>query len=96
VALRGSKLDQEPYAAAHAISCGSRDLDLAIEHDQPRALMNLVVGEALASRQIEHDRAGGITRGENFRQPRLEIKRPEIPAIQRVSFGMPSLASSPG
>jgi hypothetical protein len=33
VALRGSKLDQEPYAAAHAISCGSRDLDLAVEHD---------------------------------------------------------------
>ena len=84
--LRRGKLDQESYAAVHAIPGGGRDLNLAVKHNQPRALVNLVVGEALTGRQIEHDRSRGIARRENFGKPRLKIKCPEVPAIHGVSF----------
>ena len=84
--LRRGKLDQESYATADAIPSAGRDLDLAVKHNQPRSLVNLVVGEALTGRQIEHDRACGIARRENFRKPWLEIKRPEVPVIHSVSF----------
>ena len=46
---------------------GCGDLDRAIDHDDPRALVHLVVGQALAGREVEHDRARGIARGQDLR-----------------------------
>src|SRR5665213_651263 len=86
VPLPGSELHQQPDAPAHALALGGRDLDLAVEYDEPRALVNLMVGEALASREVEHDRPCHIARGKDLRQPRLQIERLQIPAVHDHSL----------
>jgi len=45
--------------------------------------MDLVLGQSLAGSQVEQDRAGRVARGEDLRQPLLEIKCLEVPAVQR-------------
>jgi len=48
--------------------------------------VNLMVGEPLASREVEHDRACHIARGKDLRQPWLQIERLQIPAVHDHSF----------
>ena len=60
VPLARCALDEQPGAPARALAGRGRNLDLAAEHDQPRAFVNLVLREALTSREVEHDRPGCI------------------------------------
>ena len=57
VAFPWSELDEQPRTAACMLAGGSRDLDLAVEHNQPRPLVKHVIGEELAGGEAEHDRS---------------------------------------
>jgi hypothetical protein len=80
VTLTRSELDQQPGTPARALARRNPDLHFAFHNHEPGALVHLVVGQALADHEVEHDRARGIARGEDLRLPRLEIKRPVVPA----------------
>jgi hypothetical protein len=80
VTLTRSELDQQPGTPARALARRNPDLHFAFHNHEPGALVHLVVGQALADHEVEHDRARGIARGEDLRLPRLEIKRHEVPA----------------
>jgi hypothetical protein len=79
--LPGSELDQQPRPSADALAGDVRHLDLATHHEQPRALVHLVLGEAFARRQVERDRTRRVARGEDLGQARLELERLEVPAV---------------
>ncbi len=57
VALAGLEDREEPRAAADRVAAVGPDLDLALDHDELRALMDLVLLERLARRQTQGDRA---------------------------------------
>jgi hypothetical protein len=79
VTLSRGQLDQQPGTAVRAVARGSPDLDFAFHNHEPGALVYLVLGQALAGREIEHDRARRLARGQDLRQARLEVKRLEVP-----------------
>ena len=64
-----------------------RDLDLAGDDDQPGALVDLVVVEALARRQVDEDRARVVVRLEDLGVTRLRVelvpRRISPPGVQR-------------
>lgn len=62
-----SELDKQPWPTFSVLAGGCGDLDRAIGHDDPRALVHLMVGQALAGREVEHNRARGIARGQDLR-----------------------------
>jgi hypothetical protein len=84
VTLTRSELDQQPGTPARALARRNPDLHFAFHNHEPGALVHLVVGQALADHEVEHDRARGIARGEDLRLPRLEIKRPVVPGRRFV------------
>lgn len=83
MALPWSELDQESSAAACALAGSGGQVDLAIEDEHPRALVDLVLSQALPRREVQHDRTSGVARGEDLGQPRLEVERCELPAVHR-------------
>ena len=60
--LTGCELDQQSNAPAHLVARRSRRLNLTINDDNPCALMNLVVAESLAGREVERDRTRRLSR----------------------------------
>jgi hypothetical protein len=48
---------EQAGAARDECSVGSRQLDLAVDDDDPGALVNLMFLELLAGREVDHDRA---------------------------------------
>ena len=69
VTLSCSELDQQPTITTHMLTRGGSYLDRTVDHQKPRALVDLVVGQALARREGEHDRARLLAGGEDLRQP---------------------------
>src|SRR3954453_1812878 len=58
------------------------DLHLAVEDDQVRALVDLVVLQGLSRRQAAHDRASLAADGlQDLRLVRLDVERPEVPVL---------------
>jgi hypothetical protein len=58
VALAGLELGEEAGVAARSDAASGIDLDLALDHDEPRPLVDLGLLEGVAGRQTEHDGAG--------------------------------------
>src|ERR1039458_6071481 len=77
-----SEFDQQSAATARALAASRGDLNRAINHEQPRALVDLVLGEGLPCCEVECDRARRIARRKDLRQPWLEVKGLEIPSVQ--------------
>jgi hypothetical protein len=67
VTLAGEELDQQARTAARTFPRGRGDLDLTVEHHQPRALVHLMLGETLAGRKIKRDCSRHVARGEDLR-----------------------------
>jgi hypothetical protein len=63
VALSWSELDQQPAAATHVLAGSRGHLDRAVDHEEPRALVDLMVGQRLARREVERDRARRLAGG---------------------------------
>ncbi len=57
VALAGVEDRQQAGPAADRVAAVAPDLDLAVDHDDVRALVHLVLLEPLAGAQAQHDRA---------------------------------------
>src|SRR4051794_10462174 len=79
-------LDQEAAIARRLCPVAVGDLDLSVEDDQPRPLVDLMLGEALTGGEVEGDCARGVTGGQDLRQPWLEIQRLQLPALHDVSL----------
>ncbi len=56
MALTWVELNQEPRTARDARAGGCGDLDLARDQHDPGALVNLMVLQALALREMKHNR----------------------------------------
>jgi hypothetical protein len=80
-----SRLDlaEQTAAAPHAGAVAGIDLDLAVEHHQPRPLVDLMLLQRLPGREIEDDGARVIARGDDPRRVRLDRQLREVPASHR-------------
>src|SRR3954451_3365057 len=71
-------VSHESRAAALALT----ELDLAVDHDQIRMLMDLVLLELLAGGQEDRDGAGGAVIGaQDLRLVRLNVERADVPGV---------------
>src|SRR5919112_1637901 len=57
VALAGVEDGEQAGAAGHGLAVALRDLDLARDDDEMRALVHLVVLQLLPGREVQRDRA---------------------------------------
>ena len=63
----GSKTASSPGPPATAIAAGLGDLDRPADHQQPGALVDLMLREALARAEVDHDRTALVVGGEDLR-----------------------------
>ena len=76
----GSKTAAKPGPPRTALA--RVDLDLAVDHDQVRALVHLVVLQRLAGGQLDRDRARLSARGvQDLRLMRLDVERAQVPVL---------------
>src|SRR5215210_1214844 len=80
VALLGVEMRDEPRAARHC-RAALLDLDLAIGHDDPCALVDLVLLEPLAGRQVDGDHAHLRVAAEHRRLVRFHVERGDVPGL---------------
>src|SRR5262249_7875930 len=82
VALARVEDREETGAARDRVVRPARDLDLALDDDEVRALVDLVVLELLAGRQEQRDRArlpaGGV---EDDRVVRQDVEAAQVPVL---------------
>lgn len=81
-------LEPRQRAGSNSDRLGARtDLDLALEHGDPRVLLHLVLAERLAGAEHDQDRARALVRVEDDRVPcpfgGIEVE--EVPALHRES-----------
>ena len=83
VALSRVEHGREARPAAHGRAVGV-DLHLAVDHDQVRALVDLVVLQALAGRQVDRDRPrlAARLRGRDRRRAGLFARRVTVANAQ--------------
>jgi hypothetical protein len=98
VALAGRELHQQPNAAGRAVPLRGRHLDLPVEHDKPRALVHLVVCEALAAARLSAiARAASLEeRISGSRGFRSSVFRSQLFTITSSLVGFRTLAISRG
>src|SRR5215210_1404491 len=82
VALVGIEDGQQPGPPGDALTVVALDLDLAVDHDQVGALVDLMVLQLLAGRQVQGDRARLAARGvQDLRLVRLDAEAREVPVL---------------
>src|SRR5918992_5206628 len=57
------------------------DLDLTVGHDEPSALVHLVLLERLAARQVDRDDAGFVVRAKYLWLVRQDRQRGDVPGV---------------
>ena len=80
-ALLRSELEQRPRAAFHSGTAATLDRDLAGNHDEPGAFVDLVVMEPLTGEELKRDHARGRGRGKDPRGAGSGIEASHIPAL---------------
>jgi hypothetical protein len=74
----GDPVGHESGASALAFT----ELDLAVDHDQIGVLMDLVLLELFARREIDRDRPRrAVVRAQNSRLVRLNVERADVPDV---------------
>ena len=68
VTFVGGESDHETCTADHALSTARGNLDLAVDHREPRAFVHLMIVEALARRDHQGDCPRLVCRGEDLRR----------------------------
>src|SRR5215218_6939039 len=82
VALAGGEDREEPRPAGHAVAAPARDLDLAVDDHEVGALVDLMVLELLAGRQMQRDGARLPADGvQDDRAVRLDVDAAQIPVL---------------
>src|SRR3954453_21631110 len=86
VALGALEVGQEPRAARLRAAIVGRDLDLALGHEQIRALVHLMVLELLAAREVDGDHPGLGIRAQHLRLVHGHVQRVDLPSLHCVSW----------
>ncbi len=79
------ELGQQSRPAAGGVAAGPVDLDPARDDQQPRPLVDLVLGELLTGREVDDDRAPLGLGVEDGRTGRLDVQRRDVPAPHRLN-----------
>jgi hypothetical protein len=90
-ALGRIELEEMTGACRRALPSGRGDVDLALDDDDPRPLVHLVLLQLLTAREMQHDRPRIVSRGEDLRLVRLRLDGLQVPALHR----QPPSASQP-
>src|SRR5215210_4552595 len=80
VGLLRVEVGHEATAAGHGAAV-LLDLDLTAHHDHPGTLVDLVLLEPLASRQVDRDHARLGIGPEDLRLVRLDVERRNVPGL---------------
>src|ERR1041384_1652921 len=83
MALTGVELEEAAGARRNRISGGGRHLDLAVDDDDPSALVHLVLLQRLPGGKVEDDRASVVCGGEDLRLMRYRLDRLQVPVPHR-------------
>src|SRR5829696_8400217 len=84
--LGGVEDREQPRAARRPLAIGGIDLDIAVDHQHPGALVDLMLLELLALRQVDDD---GATLGlgiEDLWGVRLHVEFVEVPALHHAGL----------
>src|SRR5260221_5021860 len=81
VALAGVELEEVPGVCRHGLAAKFGDVDLAVDDDEPRPVVHLVLLQLLPRREVQHDRSRVVGRGQDLRLMWLCLDGLQIPAL---------------
>src|SRR5829696_5193972 len=81
VALVGVELREQPRPAADGLATRLAQLHGALGDDKPGTLVDLMLVEGLAGRDLDHDRAALLLGDEHLGLVRLDVQRIEVPGL---------------
>jgi hypothetical protein len=83
VALAGVELEEVARTCSDGLPSGRRDIYLAVDDDDPRPLVHLVLLQLLPGRETEHDRSRVLSGSEDLRLVWLRFDGLQVPALHR-------------